>query len=62
MSAISDLKITLIRSVSGRLRSHQQSVRGLGLRKLHHSKVVKATPENLGMINQISYLLKIEEA
>jgi len=34
---------------------------GLGLRRPHHSVVVIDTPENRGMINKISYMLKIEE-
>ncbi len=55
------LKITLVKSLIGRLKNHQQSVRGLGLRKINHSVVVLATPENLGMINAVRYLLLVEE-
>lgn len=61
MSSANQYKLTLIKSTSGRLTKHRQSVRGLGLRRMHHSVVVNATPENLGMINQVSYLLKVEE-
>lgn len=57
----SKLKITLIKSKFGRLESHQQCVIGLGLRRMHHSRVVENTPENRGMINKISYMLKVEE-
>lgn len=56
------LKLTLMKSKFGRKPSHVQCVRGLGLRKRHHSVVVADTPENRGMIEQVSYLLKIEEA
>lgn len=56
------LKVTLIRSTSGRPRNHQACARGLGLRRTHSSAVVAATPENRGMINTISYMLKVEEA
>lgn len=56
------LKVTLIKSVYGRLAAHQACVRGLGLRRMHSSAVVHDTPENRGMIRKVSYLLKVEEA
>lgn len=56
------LKVTLVKSLNGRLENHQQCVRGLGIRKIHQSKEVLDTPENRGMINKVSYLLKVEEA
>lgn len=56
------VKVTLVRSTIGRLKKHQACVRGLGLRRMHHSVVVDATPENMGMINKVSYMLKVEEA
>ena len=56
------LKITLIKSASGRLKKHQACIRGLGLRRTNHSVMVKDTPENRGMINKVSYLLSVEEA
>ncbi|MBN2689997.1 MAG: 50S ribosomal protein L30 [Gammaproteobacteria bacterium] len=55
------VKITLIKSLSGRLEKHKASVRGLGLRRINQSIEVDATPENLGMINKVRYLLKVEE-
>ncbi len=55
------LKVTLVRSAQGRLKSHQACVRGLGVRRMHHSVVLDDTPENRGMINKVSYLLKVEE-
>ncbi len=56
------LKVTLVRSLIGRLRSHQACARGLGLRRMHHTVVVADTPQNRGMINRIDYLLKVEDA
>lgn len=56
------LKLTLVRSVYGRLEKHRACVRGLGLRRLHHSVVVNDTPENRGMIAKIGYMLQVEEA
>lgn len=55
------LKLTLVRSLIGRLKNHQASVRGLGLRRMHQSVVVSDTPENRGMIAQVEYMLRIEE-
>ena len=54
--------VKLVKSPAGRLAKHQACVRGLGLRRMHHSVTVAATPENLGMINRVSYLLSVEEA
>lgn len=55
------LKVTLVKSKYGRLHNHQQCILGLGLRKMHQSRIVADTPENRGMINKVSYLLKVEE-
>jgi large subunit ribosomal protein L30 len=56
------IKLTLIRSLAKRLPKHQACVRGLGLRRMHHTVTVAATPENMGMVNKVSYMLRIEEA
>jgi large subunit ribosomal protein L30 len=56
------LKVTLIRSKHGRLKSHRACVAGLGLRRMHQTVEVLDTPENRGMINKVSYLLRVEEA
>lgn len=56
------IKVTLVRSFHGRLQNHKDCVRGLGLRRMHHTVEVMDTPENRGMINKISYMLKVEGA
>jgi large subunit ribosomal protein L30 len=56
------VKVTLIKSFNGRLSAHKCCVRGLGLRRMHQSVIVADTPENRGMMNKVSYLLKVEEA
>ena len=56
------LKVTLVRSYHGRLKNHQACVRGLGLRRMHHTVEVLDTPENRGMVNKVSYLLRVEES
>lgn len=60
MTIAKKLKVTLIRSLHGRLATHKACVRGLGLRYLNHSVEVIDTPENRGMINKIHYLLAVE--
>lgn len=55
------LKVTLTRSVHGRLASHKACVAGLGLRRIHQTVEVEDTPCTRGMINKVSYLLKVEE-
>ena len=55
------LKVTLVRSMIGRLKNHQACVRGLGLRRMHQTVEVADTPENRGMINKAFYMLKVEE-
>lgn len=55
------IKVTQVRSSIGRLKNHQACLRGLGLRRIHHSVEVIDTPENRGMINAINYMVKVEE-
>ena len=55
------IEVTLTKSINGRLASHRACVRGLGLRRMHHSVVVEDTPCTRGMIEKVAYLLKIEE-
>jgi large subunit ribosomal protein L30 len=55
------LRLTLIKSHNGRVKRHRDCVRGLGLRRMHHSVEVSSTPENRGMIRKVAYLLRVEE-
>ncbi len=62
MAKPKELKVTLVKSKFGRLKSHKACVAGLGLRRMHQTVTVIDTPENRGMINRVSYLLSVEEA
>ncbi len=62
MAANSELRVTLLKSVHGQLRNIAASVRGLGLRRQRQVVTVADTPENRGMINVASHLLKVESA
>lgn len=54
------LKVTLLRSTSGRLESHRACAKGLGLRRIGHVVEVLDTASNRGMINKIGYMVKVE--
>ncbi|MDV6342078.1 50S ribosomal protein L30 [Nitrosomonas sp. Is35] len=54
------IKITLIKSLIGTKESHKATARGLGLRKLNSSSILKDTPEIRGMIDKINYLVKCD--
>ena len=59
---VKKVKVTQIKSGIGRLKNHQACLAGLGLRRIRHSVIVEDTPSTRGMINQINYLLQVEEA
>lgn len=56
-----EIKVTQIRSLIGRLPKHRRTIRALGLTKINKTVVHKDTPNIRGMINQVSYLVKVEE-
>ena len=53
------LKVKLVKSPIGTKQSHRDTVRGLGLRKVNSESVLEDTPVVRGMINKISYLVKV---
>ncbi|MBU6303981.1 MAG: 50S ribosomal protein L30 [Betaproteobacteria bacterium] len=54
------LKVTLVKSPIGTRESHRATVLGLGLKKLHQSRTLEDTPAVRGMINKVSYLVRVE--
>ncbi len=54
------VKITQLKSGIDRSERQKQTLIALGLRKVHASKEVEATPQILGMINKVSHLIKVE--
>jgi large subunit ribosomal protein L30 len=54
------LKVTLVKSPIGTKESHRACVRGLGLRRMHHTVEVEDTPAVRGMVNKVYYLVKCE--
>jgi large subunit ribosomal protein L30 len=51
--------VKLVRSVAGTRADHRATVRGLGLRKLNSTRTLEDTPAVRGMINKVSYLVKV---
>jgi large subunit ribosomal protein L30 len=56
------VKVTLVKSLAGQLKSHQATARGLGLRRINASAVVSLTPQTSGMLVSAGHMLKVEEA
>jgi len=61
MATVNTINVTLIKSTIGRIESHKATVKGLGLRRMHHTVTVQDTPAIRGMINAVNYLLKVTE-
>jgi large subunit ribosomal protein L30 len=59
MSKSSKLKVQLVRSPIGTKEAHRATVRGLGLRGVNSVRELEDTPAVRGMINKISYLVKV---
>lgn len=55
------LRIKLVKSTIGRLPKHRATIQALGLRKLHQVVEKQDNPQMRGMINQVSFLLEVEE-
>lgn len=55
------IKVTQKRSSIGRLPKHKATLRGLGLRRINHTVELEDTPCVRGMINQVNYMVKVEE-
>ncbi|SVA15382.1 uncharacterized protein METZ01_LOCUS68236 [marine metagenome] len=58
---IKKLRIKLIKSRFGRIKQHRACIAGIGLKKINQVVELDATPENLGMVNKIRYLVNVEE-
>ncbi|NCW77638.1 MAG: 50S ribosomal protein L30 [Oxalobacteraceae bacterium] len=53
------IKVKLVKGLIGTKQSHRDTVRGLGLRKINSERVLEDTPAVRGMINKVSYLVKV---
>lgn len=55
------VKVRLVRGLRGAQARHRLSVRALGLGKLNDVRELKDSPQVRGLINQVHYLVKVEE-
>ena len=61
MAAARKIRISQTKSANGRLQSHKATLLGLGLRRIRHTVEVADTPEVRGMINKVSYMVRVED-
>lgn len=61
MANLKNIRVTLVRSPIGRQPNHRKCVLGLGLRRMGHTVELVDTRDVRGLINRISYMLKVEE-
>ena len=54
------ITVTLVKSVIGAKKSHRETVRGLGLRRIRHTVTLEDTPSVRGMVSKVDYLVKVE--
>lgn len=54
------IKVMLVKSPNGCKTGHRATVRGLGLRRLRQTVELVDTPAVRGMIERVSYLVRIE--
>ena len=55
------LKVTQRRSAIGRNQRQRDTLRGLGLTRLHQTRELQDTPAIRGMIEKISHLVEVEQ-
>ena len=54
--------VTQIGSPIGRQKYQRETLKGLGLNKMHKTRQLEDTPSVRGMINKVKHLVKVEEA
>ena len=59
MGAKKTMKVTLVRGLPRTRGAHRATVRGLGLKWTNHTVEVEDTPSVRGMVNKVSYLVKV---
>jgi len=61
MASVNKIRVSQTKSANGRLQSHKDTLRGLGLRRIRHTVELDDTAEIRGMINKIAYMVKVED-
>jgi large subunit ribosomal protein L30 len=55
------IRVTLVKGITATKHKHRESVKGLGLKRRSQTVELVDTPSVRGMINRVSYLVKVEE-
>lgn len=55
------IKVTLVKSPISAVPKHRKTVKAMGLTKMHKTVEMPDNAATRGMIQQVSYLVKVEE-
>lgn len=55
------IKVTQVKSIIDRPQRQKDTMKALGIRKMHQTVVHEATPQILGMVHKVNHLVKVEE-
>ncbi len=55
------IQVTLVRSRYHRLKDQRDTLKGMGLTRMHKTVTLKDTPEIRGMIRKVSHLVQVVE-
>jgi large subunit ribosomal protein L30 len=58
---MSKIKITLVKSTIDRPQDQKDTVKALGIKKVHQTVEKEANPQILGMVRKVSHLVKVVE-
>ena len=61
MTMAGKIKVTQIKSGIGFAKIQRETLKGLGLSKMHQTRELEDTPAVRGMAKKIAHLVKIEE-
>ncbi|HMU70129.1 MAG TPA: 50S ribosomal protein L30 [Chitinophagales bacterium] len=54
------IKITSVKSTTDRPKNQKATMKALGLRRMHQTVEVEATPQIIGMVRVVQHLVKVE--
>lgn len=54
------IKITLVKSGIGKNKRVRETLKGLGLTRLHKTVVIKNTPSTRGMVEKVAFMVRLE--
>jgi large subunit ribosomal protein L30 len=55
------LCVKLVKSLIGKKNEHRRIIAGLGLKRINSIAILQDSPSIRGMINKVSYMVKVEQ-